>query len=124
MTIAEGQRKWWILAAMSGVLGLVVLDETVVGVALATIRPDLQMSAKAAHWVVNAYFLTFTCFVAVGGRLADSFGRRGVFVLGVTVFGLSSAAARFAQDGTWLIAARAVQGMGAAISSFPRPGPL
>jgi MFS family permease len=108
MTIAEEQRKWWILAAMSGVLGLVVLDETVVGVALATIRPDLQMSAKAAHWVVNAYFLTFTCFVAVGGRLADSLGRRGFFVLGVAVFGVSSAVAGFAQDGDWLIAARSV----------------
>jgi EmrB/QacA subfamily drug resistance transporter len=115
MTIAEGQRKWWILAAMSGVLGLVVLDETVVGVALATIRPDLQMTTKAAHWVVNAYFLTFTCFVAVGGRLGDSLDRRGFFVLGVAVFGLSSAAAGFAQDGAWLITARAVQGMGAAI---------
>jgi EmrB/QacA subfamily drug resistance transporter len=115
MTIAEGQRKWWILAAMSGVLGLVVLDETVVGVALASIGPDLQMSAKGTHWVVNAYFLTFTCLVAVGGRLADSLGRRGFFVLGIAVFGLSSAAAGFAQNGAWLVAARAVQGMGAAI---------
>jgi EmrB/QacA subfamily drug resistance transporter len=115
MTIAEGQRKWWILAAMSGVLGLVVLDETVVGVALATIRPDLQMSVKATDWVVNAYFLTFTSFVAVGGRLADILGRRRFFVLGVAVFGLSSAIAGFAQNGAWLIAARAVQGIGAAI---------
>ena len=115
MTVSEGRRKWWILAAMSGVLGLVVLDETVVGAALATIRSDLLMSAKAAHWVVNAYFLTFTCFVAVGGRLADIFGRRGIFVLGVTLFGLSSAAAGSAQDDTWLVAARAFQGMGAAI---------
>jgi EmrB/QacA subfamily drug resistance transporter len=115
VTIAEGHRKWWILAAMSGVLGLVVLDETVVGVALASIGPDLQMSMKAAHWVINAYFLTFTCLVAVCGRLADSLGRREFFVLGVAVFGLSSGAAGFAQTGTWLVAARAVQGVGAAI---------
>ena len=90
-------------------------SEPVVGVALASIGPDLQMSAKATHWVVNAYFLTFTCLVAVGGRLADSLGRRGFFVLGIAVFGLSSAAAGFAQNGAWLVAARAVQGTGAAI---------
>ena len=113
--IGDGNRRWWILAAMSGVLGIVVLDETVVGVALATIRPDLQMSATAAHWVVNAYFLTFTCFVAIGGRLGDRLGHRDFFVLGVAVFGLASLAAGFAQDGAWLIGARAVQGVGAAI---------
>ena len=127
--ISDQNRRWWILGAMSGVLGLVVLDETVVGVALATIRPDLEMSAVASHWVVNAYFLTFTCFVATGGRLSDSLGHRGFFVLGIAIFGLSSLAAGFSQDGTWLIGARALQGVGAAIvfpsswammtSSFP-----
>ena len=81
-------RRWWILAAMSGVLGLVVLDETVVGVALGDDPARSRMPQVASHWVVNAYFLTFTCFVAVGGRLGDSLGHRGVFVLGVTVFGL------------------------------------
>jgi EmrB/QacA subfamily drug resistance transporter len=115
MSPAHGKRKWWLLAAMSGVLGLVVLDETVVGVALATIQPDLGMSATASHWVVNAYFLTFTCFVAVGGRLGDSLGHHWFFVLGVAVFGFSSLAAGFALDGAWLIGARAVQGVGAAI---------
>ena len=64
-------RKWWILGAMAGILGLVVLDETVVGVALVTIRGDLGMSDLASHWVVNAYLLSFTCCVAVGGRLGD-----------------------------------------------------
>ena len=113
--ISDVNRKWWILAAMSGVLGLVVLDETVVGVALATIQPDLAMSQVASHWVVNAYLLTFTCFVAVGGRLGDMLGHRGFFVVGVAVFGLASLAAGFAQSGAWLIAARALQGIGAAI---------
>ena len=113
--ISDANRKWWILAAMSGVLGLVVLDETVVGVALATIQPDLAMSQVASHWVVNAYLLTFTCFVAVGGRLGDVLGHRGFFVVGVAVFGLASLAAGFAQNGAWLIAARALQGIGAAI---------
>ncbi len=113
--ISETSRKWWILAAMSGVMGLVVLDETVVGVALATIQPDLDMTTVGSHWVVNAYLLTFTCFVAVGGRLGDSVGQRDLFVAGTLIFGLSSLAAGFAQDGALLIAARAVQGVGGAV---------
>ena len=114
---------------MSGVLGLVVLDETVVGVALATLRSDLKMSDLASHWVVNAYLLTFTCFVAVGGKLGDSFGHRGIFVLGAAIFACASLASGFASAGAWLIAARGLQGVGAAIifpaslalitSSFP-----
>ncbi len=113
--ISDANRKWWILAAMSGVLGLVVLNETVIGVALATIQRDLAMSQVASHWVVNAYLLTFTCFVAIGGRLGDSLGHHGFFVFGVAIFGLASLAAGFAQNGAWLIAARALQGIGAAI---------
>lgn len=113
--INDKNRRWWILTAMSGVLGLVVLDETVVGVALATIRSDLDMSQAASHWVVNAYLLTFTCFVAFGGRLGDSLGYGRFFVLGVTIFGLGSLASGFAPGGSWLITARAIQGIGAAI---------
>jgi EmrB/QacA subfamily drug resistance transporter len=113
--ITEQNRRWWILAAMSGVLGLVVLDETVVGVALATIRSELAMSQVASHWVVNAYLLTFTGFVALGGRLGDSLGHRGFFVVGVAIFGLASLAAGIAEDGSSLIVARAFQGIGAAI---------
>ena len=116
--INDQTRKWWILGAMAGVLGLVVLDETVVGVALATIRRDLAMSDLASHWVVNAYLLTFTCFVAIGGKLGDSLGHRGLFVLGATIFAVASLAAGFATSGTWLIAARGLQGLGAAIT-FP-----
>ncbi len=97
--ISETNRKWWLLAAMSGVMGLVVLDETVVGVALATIQPDLGMTTVGSHWVVNAYFLTFTCFVAVGGRLGDAIGQRDLFLLGVPIYGLASLPAGFAQHG-------------------------
>ncbi len=111
----EGSRRWWILAAMSGVLGLIVLDETVVGVALPTMRQDLGMSQVAAHWAVNAYLLTFTCFVAIGGRLGDDYGHRDVFVAGIAIFGLASLAAGSAPGGGWLIAARAAQGIGAAV---------
>ena len=113
--IDDNSRKWWVLAAISGVLGLVVLDETVVGVALTTIRTDLDMSPVAAHWVVNAYMLSLTCLVAVGGRLGDTLGHRTFFVVGAGLFGVASLMAGFAPDGVWLIAARAVQGVGAAI---------
>lgn len=104
-----------ILAAMSGVLGLVVLDETVVGVALPTIGADLSMTQVTVHWVVNAYLLTFTCAVAVAGKLGDMMSRRALFLAGIAIFGLSSLAAGFAQSGGWLVGARAVQGIGAAI---------
>lgn len=116
--IREDQRRWWILGAASSVLGLVVLDETVVGVALPTIRHELVMSQIASHWVVNAYLLTFACFVAVGGRLGDMFERRIIFMIGAGIFALGSLAAATAPTGGWLIAARALQGIGAAIT-FP-----
>lgn len=111
----ERTRKYLILGAMSGVLGLVVFDETVVGVALPTIQADLAMSQVESHWVVNAYLLTFTCFVALAGRLGDMFGRHHVFLFGIAIFGLASLAAGIVQNGAGLIGARAVQGVGAAI---------
>ncbi|MCP4318794.1 MAG: MFS transporter [Hyphomicrobiales bacterium] len=117
MTLAvRGEnREWWLLGALSGVLGITVLDETVVGVALPTIRADLVMGQIASHWVVNAYLLTFTCFVAVGGKLSDALGHGRIFLTGATVFALASLAAGLAPSGDWLIAARALQGVGAAI---------
>ena len=62
------RRQWWLLGAMSGVLGLIVLDETIVAVSLPDIARDLGLSLSAAHWVVNAYLLSFTCAVAIAGR--------------------------------------------------------
>ena len=113
--IRESHRKWWILGAMGGVLGLIVLDETVVGVALPTLRHDLGLSETSAHWIINAYLLALTGCAVAGGRLGDRFGHRGFFIAGVALFGLSSCAAGFAQDGTWIILARVFQGLGAAI---------
>ncbi|RDH78208.1 MFS transporter [Mycolicibacterium moriokaense] len=115
---SEQNRAWWVLIAASSVLGLVVLDETVVGVALPTMRTDLNMSVLASHWVVNAYLLTFSAFLAVGGRLGDMLGRRGVFPAGAALFVVGSLVAAAAPSGGWLIAGRAVQGVGAAIT-FP-----
>jgi MFS family permease len=112
---SDQNRKWWILAAMGGVLGLVVLDEMVVGVALPTMRRDLGMSIITSHWVVNAYLLVFTCLAAVGGKLGDIFNIRHLISLGVVIFGLTSLACGFAETPAMLITARALQGLGAAI---------
>ncbi len=108
-------RKWWILAAMGGVLGLLLLDETVVGVALPTIKRELGLSQVAAHWVINAYLLVFAGFAAAAGKFGDIVGLRVLFVVGAALFALASLASGFAQDGVAIIAARAVQGIGAAI---------
>ena len=118
MLINDNSRPWWILIAASSVLGLVVLDETVVGVALPTMRADLAMTEVASHWVVNAYLLTFTCFLALGGKLGDMLGRRKVFPVGAAIFLSGSLLAALAPSGGWLIAARGLQGIGAAVT-FP-----
>ena len=86
-----------------------------VGVALPTIRRDLGMSQVTSHWVINAYLLIFTSLTAAGGRLGDLIDFRSVFVAGLVVFGLSSLTAGLAQDSAWLIAARSIQGIGAAV---------
>ncbi|WP_169054309.1 MFS transporter [Nitratireductor sp. XY-223] len=111
----DRNRQWWLLCALSGVLGLTVLGETIVGVALPTIRTDLGMTQIASHWVVNAYLLTFTCFVALGGRLGDKLGHGLVFQSGAALFAVASLAAGLAPSGGILIAATAVQGIGAAV---------
>lgn len=116
--IHDANRQWWVLGAASCVLGLVVLDETVVGVALPTIRAELSLSPVGAHWVVNAYLTAFTCFVAVGGRLGDVLGRRAFFIAGTATFALGSLVAGAAPSGGWLIAGRALQRTGAAVA-FP-----
>ena len=113
--IGDANRKWWILAAMGGSLGLVVLDETILGVALPTIREDLAMSLVASHWIISAYLVVFTGLAAAAGKTGDLVDIKTFFVAGVLVFGLSSIACGFALNGAWLITARAVQGIGAAI---------
>lgn len=118
LLVTDSSRPWWVLAAASSVLGLVVLDETVVGVALPTIRDELGMTEVGSHWVVNAYLLTFTCFLAAGGKLGDMLGRRTAFPGGAALFLAGSLLAGAAPSGGWLIAGRALQGVGAAVT-FP-----
>jgi len=110
-------RRWLALVLLAGAQFLVVLDATVVNVALPAIQSDLHFSDANLQWVVNAYTLTFGGFLLLGGRAADLFGRRRVFMLGTLLFGLASLAAGFSQTEGMLIAARAVQGLGAAIIS-------
>jgi EmrB/QacA subfamily drug resistance transporter len=112
--ITDDNRRWWTLGAMCFALFMVMLDNTVVNVALPSIQKDLGSSISGLEWTVNAYTLSFAVLLVTGGRLGDIFGRRRVFLLGVVVFGLSSAFIGFSQSDAWLIAGRAAQGIGAA----------
>ncbi len=111
-------RRWWLLASMALSGGLIMLDETVVGVALPTLRDDLGMSQAGAHWVISVYMLVFACCAAAGGRLGDLVGYRRLLLAGAGLFGLGSLICGLAPNGPILIAARAVQGLGAA-AIFP-----
>lgn len=113
-SLAEN-RRWWILANMTGALAMMMIDATVVSVALPTIQEEFKASQSEAQWVMNAYLLALAALVAVGGRLGDMYGHARIFKIGVVIFILSSAAAGIAQSDSWLIAARAIEGGGAAI---------
>src|SRR6201987_6412701 len=93
---------------------MVVLDVSIVNVALPQIGRQLHCSPVGLQWVVNAYVLTFAGFLLLGGRAADLFGRRRVFLAGLGLFSLASLAGGVAQDSTWLTTARAIQGIGGA----------
>jgi EmrB/QacA subfamily drug resistance transporter len=113
----EGRRRW--LALFILCLGdlMIVLDVTIVGVALPSIREDLGFSETSLAWVVNAYLLTFGGFLLLGGRLGDLFGHRRLFLIGIVLFTLASLGCGVATSQENLIAARAVQGIGGAIVS-------
>src|SRR5689334_3709011 len=96
-------------------LFMIMLDNTVVNVALPSIQRDLHASISGLEWTINGYTLSFAVLLATGGRLGDIFGRRKMFLLGVIVFALSSATAGLAQSSTDLVASRVVQGVGAAL---------
>ncbi len=100
---------------MGAILGVILLDETVVSVALPTIRDDLNLSPLDAHWVVNIYLLVLACFAGAAGRLGDILGVRVLLSAGLLIFGVSSALGGFADSGLALLIARAVQGIGAAL---------
>ncbi len=116
-TSATDKRRWIALALLASAQFVVVLDASIVNVALPSIGRGLHFSQDSLSWVVNAYVLTFGGFLLLGGRVADLLGRRAVFIAGLVVFALASLAGGLAQSEGWLIAARAVQGFGAALLS-------
>jgi len=108
---------WVVLAIACVAQFMVVLDVSIVNVALPSIGRDLHYSPTGLQWVVNAYVLTFAGFLLLGGRAADLFGRRRIYLLGLLVFTTASMVGGVAQNSTWLTAARAFQGIGGAILS-------
>jgi MFS family permease len=113
----HSENKWIVLALLALAQFMVILDVSIVNVALPSIYRDLHFSANNLQWVVTAYTLTFGGFLLFGGRAADLFGRRRLFISAVVFFSLMSFICGTAQSETWLIIARAFQGLGAAFMS-------
>ncbi len=113
--ITDDNRKWWTLGAMCFALFMIMLDNTVVNVALPSIQKDLNASISGLEWTINGYTLSFAVLLATGGRLGDIFGRRRMFLFGVVIFAVTSATAGLAANSTDLVISRVVQGVGAAL---------
>ncbi|HET7417852.1 MAG TPA: MFS transporter [Solirubrobacterales bacterium] len=107
-------RKWWTLAGACAGLFLLMLDSTVVALALPAIRHDVDASAEGLQWVMNGYLLTIAVLVVTAGRLGDMFGRKRVFLAGMVLFAVGSVVSGAAQDQDMLILGRVLQGAGAA----------
>src|SRR5437867_5285995 len=110
-------RRWLAFIVLTLGSFMIVLDTTITNVALPSIRADLGFTASSLAWVVNAYMLFFGGFLLLGGRLADLYGHRRLFVTGIAVFTAASLAAGLSSSQAILIAARALQGLGGAIAS-------
>ncbi len=109
--------KSWALALLATTQFVIIIDAAIVNVALPSIGRSLHFSQADLSWVVNAYTLTFGGFLLLGGRLADLLGRRRMFMIGLVLFSLASLVGGLAQSEAWLVIARGVQGLGAAIVS-------
>jgi EmrB/QacA subfamily drug resistance transporter len=113
--VNRSSHKWWALALLCASQFMVVLDVAIVNVALPSIQKGLDFSQGNLQWVLSAYTLVFGGFLLLGGRTADLYGRRRVFMVGMLIFTVASLLCGLAQSEGWLISARAVQGLGAAI---------
>jgi EmrB/QacA subfamily drug resistance transporter len=113
--VEQDPRRWWTLAVLCVSLLVIVIDNTIVNVALPTLVRDLGSSISELQWVVDAYSLVFAGLLLTAGTLGDRYGRKGALLAGLAVFGLASGAAAFASDVDQLIGARAVMGIGAAL---------
>jgi EmrB/QacA subfamily drug resistance transporter len=130
MTADHPNHRWWTLFAMCFALFMIMLDNTIVNVALPSIQRSLNASPENLEWTINAYVLVFASLILLGGKLGDRFGRKRVFLAGIAVFTLSSAACALASTDSQLIGARAIQGIGGAllnplslsiiVAAFPR----
>src|SRR5436190_15453436 len=109
--------KWVALALLAAAQFVVVLDASIVNVALPSIGTDLHFSQENLSWVINAYVLIFGGFLLLGGRMADLLGRRRIFISGLILFGFASLLGGLAQSEGTLIAARVLQGLGGALFS-------
>src|SRR5918997_503581 len=94
---AEENKKWWTLAAVAFGLFMIMLDNTVVNVALPSIQRDLRADLSELEWIVTGYALTFAALMLIGGKLADLYGRRRIFVVGLAIFTASSLACGLAE---------------------------
>jgi EmrB/QacA subfamily drug resistance transporter len=116
-------RRWWVLATMTGALSMIMIDQTVVSVALPTMQHDLSLTTAGVQWVVNAYLLLLAVFVALGGRVADLVGPERTFRAGSALFVAASALCGLADGEAGIIVARGLQGIGAAMM-VPSTGAL
>jgi EmrB/QacA subfamily drug resistance transporter len=114
MTSDQPNHKWWTLFAMCFALFMIMLDNTIVNVALPSIQRSLHTNPENLEWTVNAYVLSFAALILFGGKLGDRFGRKRIFLLGLVIFTVASAACALASTDHQLIAARTVQGVGGA----------
>src|ERR1700732_3260560 len=131
MSDESERRRWLALVVLCAGMLMIILDQTIVNVALPSIRRDLGFSQSSLAWVVNGYLIPFGGLLLLAGRLGDLIGRRTVFIIGLVVFTPASLACGLAQSSVQLIAARFVQGLGGALTSsvilgmlvtmFPRP---
>jgi EmrB/QacA subfamily drug resistance transporter len=117
MTELDARQRWLALYVLCAASLMIVLDVTIVGVALPSIREDLGFSETSLAWVVNAYLLTYGGFLLLGGRLGDLFGHRRLFLIGITLFTLASLACGLATTQEFLVVGRGVQGLGGAVAS-------
>src|SRR5213595_1765339 len=113
--VTPENKKWWTLGAVSVGLFVIMLDNTVVNVALPAMQSSLHIGLSELEWVVTGYALTFAAFMLTGGKLADLLGRRLIFMLGLAIFTGASLACALAPNGSFLIGARVVQGLGGAL---------
>src|SRR5438128_12689719 len=113
----DNDRRWLALYVLCLASLMIVLDVTIVNVALPSIRQDLGFSETSLAWVVNAYLLTYGGFLLLGGRLGDLFGHRRLFLGGITLFTLASLVCGLSTSQGMLVAARSIQGIGGAVTS-------